>query len=131
MINDGNENRPLSPHLTIYRPQFTSVMSILHRITGVSLILGILVIITWFCSLALGPRYFDFVTQLIDTFPMRVVLIMWLWALWYHFFAGLRHIIWDMGLGLDFSVAKLSAGLVIFFSTICFLATYFLTWMGK
>ena len=123
MINEDHKNRPLSPHLTIYRPQFTSVMSILHRITGVGLIFSLLIAVIWFCSLSLGPKYFALVRSLIGTTVVKGILGLSLWALWYHFFTGIRHLFWDFGYGFDLSTAKWSALLVIFSSTVCFVTT--------
>jgi succinate dehydrogenase / fumarate reductase cytochrome b subunit len=126
MLGKEDDSRPLSPHLTIYRPQFTSVMSILHRITGVSLGASVLLIVGWFVALALGENYFNIFHLLMGNWFIKLVLLLSLWAFWYHFFAGLRHLIWDWGYGLEFRTVKISALLVLFFSTLCFFSTIFL-----
>ena len=97
-VNRGN--RPLSPHLTIYRPQYTAVLSILHRITGVALTLGAVLVVWWFVAAATGPEAFATADGLITSWLGGLVLIGSLWALWYHFCNGIRHLVWDTGRGL-------------------------------
>lgn len=99
-VNRGN--RPLSPHLQIYRPQITSTLSILHRMTGVGLALAALLIVWWFLAAAAGPEYFTFVDGLLTSWLGLLVLVGSLWAFWFHFFNGIRHLRWDQvaGLGL-------------------------------
>lgn len=89
--------RPLSPHLQIYRPQITSVMSILHRITGVALAFGALALVALLAAAAQGPEAFA-VMQGYAAHPVAIVMMMgWSWALMYHLCTGLRHLVWDMG----------------------------------
>ena len=94
-VNRGN--RPLSPHLQIYRPQLTSMTSIVTRITGNGLIVGSLLIVWWFLAAATGPEYFAFVDGILTSWFGDLVLFLSLWALWYHTLAGIRHLIWDSG----------------------------------
>jgi len=103
-VNRGN--RPLSPHLQIYRPQLTSVTSILTRLTGNALLLGALLVVWWFLAAASGPAYFAFVDGLLTSWIGVLVMTLSLWALWYHTLAGLRHLIWDTGRGLDIPTAE-------------------------
>lgn len=98
-VNRGN--RPLSPHLSIYRPQITSILSILHRVTGVALTLGAVIAVWWFLAAATGPEYFAFVDGLVTSWLGGLILIGLLTALWYHFFNGIRHLFWDAGYGFD------------------------------
>lgn len=93
--------RPLSPHLQIYRPQINMVMSILHRITGAALYVGSLLIAWWLIAAATSPEYFAFVNGLFDTWPGMVVIVGYSWALIHHLLGGLRHFVWDTGAGLD------------------------------
>ncbi len=95
--------RPLSPHLSIYRPQINSAMSIFHRITGIGLTLGFLLGVWWFLGLAGRPERFGFVDDLLTGWFGGLILLLSMVALWYHFFSGLRHLVWDAGywLGLD------------------------------
>lgn len=110
-VNRGN--RPLSPHLTIYRPQLTSISSILTRIAGNSLLLGALLVVWWFLAAATGPAYFDVADSVITSFPGDVIMTGSLWALWYHMLAGIRHLIWDTGRGLDLRTATRLGWMVI------------------
>lgn len=94
-------NRPLSPHLTIYRPQLTSMTSILVRITGNALIVGAVLIIWWFAAAATGPGAFARADYVITSWFGKLVMLGSLLALWYHLLGGLRHLIWDSGRMLD------------------------------
>lgn len=103
-VNRGG--RPLSPHLTIYRPQLTSMSSILTRIAGNALLLGALLVVWWLLAAAAGPEYFNFVDGIMTCVIGDVIMLGSLWALWYHTLAGVRHLIWDTGRGLDLKVAE-------------------------
>ena len=103
-VNRGN--RPLSPHLSIYRPQLTSVSSILTRITGNALLVSALLIVWWFLSAATSQGYFDVVNGLLTSWFGDLVLLLSVWGLWYHTLAGIRHLIWDNGMGLDIRTAE-------------------------
>ncbi len=106
-VNRGN--RPLSPHLQIYRPQLNSMTSILTRITGNALIVGTLLVVWWLLAAATGPDYFATADAVLTSWFGDLVLTLSLWALWYHALAGVRHLIWDTGRGLDLETAdKLS-----------------------
>lgn len=96
---DMRGNRPLSPHLQIYKPILTMVMSILHRITGAALYFGTILLAWWLIAAAAGPSYFDFVNELYGSIFGRLILFGFTWALVHHMLGGLRHFIWDMGAG--------------------------------
>ena len=98
-VNRGN--RPLSPHLTIYRPQLTSMTSILTRITGNALIVGALLVVWWFIAAATGEAAFDRANAVITSWFGDLVMLGSVFAIWYHTLGGVRHLIWDMGRGLD------------------------------
>ncbi|MFZ5964021.1 succinate dehydrogenase, cytochrome b556 subunit [Thalassococcus sp. BH17M4-6] len=102
-VNRGN--RPLSPHLTIYRPQLTSMTSILTRITGNALILGMLMIVWWLLAAATNADYFATADAVVTGWFGNLVMFLSLWALWYHTLAGIRHLIWDQAVGLDLDTA--------------------------
>ncbi|MBI1492738.1 succinate dehydrogenase, cytochrome b556 subunit [Halocynthiibacter styelae] len=110
-VNRGN--RPLSPHLTIYRPQFTSVTSILTRITGNALIVGTLLTVWWLIALASGPEYFECANAVMTSWFGKLVMLGSLWALSYHYMAGLRHLWWDSGRGFELDKAKTLAIVVV------------------
>lgn len=105
-VNRGN--RPLSPHLTIYKPQLNSSMSIFHRITGLGLGVTALLVVWWFLALAAGREHFAFADGLITSWIGGLVQMVSLAALWYHFFTGLRHLIWDCGIGFDLAQVQRS-----------------------
>jgi succinate dehydrogenase / fumarate reductase cytochrome b subunit len=96
---DLRGNRPLSPHLQIYKPILTMVMSILHRITGAALYFGTILLAWWLIAAAAGPGYFDFVNEIYGSIIGRLILFGFTWALVHHMLGGLRHFIWDMGAG--------------------------------
>jgi succinate dehydrogenase / fumarate reductase cytochrome b subunit len=111
-VNRGN--RPLSPHLSIYRPQLTSATSIFARITGVALLGAVMLVVWWFLAAATGPEYFDFVNWLLTSFIGDIVMLLAAWAACYHFLSGLRHLYWDTGRGLEIETAeKLAKGVVV------------------
>jgi succinate dehydrogenase / fumarate reductase cytochrome b subunit len=85
--------------LQIYRPQITSVLSILHRITGVGLALGAVLVVWWLLAAATGPEYFATVDGLLTSWIGHLVLLGVTWALAYHLLNGIRHLFWDMGHG--------------------------------
>ena len=93
--------RPLSPHLQIYRWQLTSVLSILHRLTGVALTVGTLLLVWWLVAAAQGPEAFESAQQFLGSVIGLVLLFAWSIALFYHLCNGLRHLWWDTGHGLD------------------------------
>lgn len=93
--------RPLSPHLMIYRPQLTSVMSILHRLTGVALAFGVVFLVWWLVALAHGEGYYQFVRLVAGHFLGRLVLLGFFVATIYHLANGIRHLFWDFGVGLS------------------------------
>jgi len=98
-VNRGN--RPLSPHLQIYRPQITSTLSILHRMTGVGMALGAALVVWWLLAAATGPEYFALVDGLLTSWLGLLVLLGLTWALCYHLLNGIRHLFWDMGYGFE------------------------------
>ncbi len=103
-VNRGN--RPLSPHLQVYRPQLTSMTSILTRITGNALLVGALLVVWWLLAAASGEVYFDFVDGIVTSWFGKLVFLGSIWALWYHTLAGMRHLYWDSGRGLDIPTAE-------------------------
>lgn len=93
--------RPLSPHLTIYKPSMTMVMSIFHRLTGGALYLGTLLLVWWLLALASGEEAFETVSAVFHSLLGQVILFGFSWALFHHMLGGIRHLIWDTGVGFD------------------------------
>ena len=94
-------DRPLSPHLQVYRLSMTFLMSGFHRATGFALYFGMLIPAAWLLAAATGPDWFGFVNGLLDTIIGRLVLFGYTWGLIHHMLGGVRHLIWDTGRGLD------------------------------
>ena len=122
-MSDGKgPARPISPHLTIYRPQINMVMSIMHRIAGVAMAFGAMLIVWWFLSVARGGDAFETVDGLLTSWFGGLIMIGFLWAMWYHFCNGIRHLVWDVGHGFELDkleksgviVAAASVALTIF-----------------
>lgn len=105
--------RPLSPHLQIYRPQLTSVLSILHRLTGVGLAIGTLLLIYWLVAVAAGPEAYRTAQAVIGSFLGRLLLFGWTVALFYHLCNGIRHLVWDAGYGYELATLYRTGWLVV------------------
>ena len=111
-------NNPLSPHLQIYRWQITSILSILHRITGILLSVGTILLTSWLFSIGLGKESFDFVNSIASSFIGRTILIGFTWAVCFHMLNGVRHLMWDAGYGLKTLTVKITGWLVVISSFI-------------
>ncbi|WP_341702309.1 succinate dehydrogenase, cytochrome b556 subunit [Ferrovibrio sp.] len=109
----ANVERPLSPHLQIYRWPVTMATSILHRATGIGLSAGTLLLAWWLLAAAAGPDYYAFVQMVLGSWFGRLVLFGFTWALFYHMLSGIRHLVWDTGRGFTLPVANRSSWLVI------------------
>jgi len=107
------DQRPLSPHLQIYRWQLTSVLSILHRATGVALSAGTILLVWWLVAAAAGPGPYAQVQAFLGSWPGRVMLFGWSVALFYHLCNGIRHLMWDTGRGIDLRSTYVSGWLVV------------------
>ena len=116
--------RPLSPHLGIYRYQINMVMSIIHRITGVALYFGTLLLAWWLIAVAQGPQSLDMVNLVMGHPLGKVVLFGYTWALLHHMLGGLRHFIWDTGRGFDLSSVNRISWLTIILSVTATLALW-------
>ncbi len=105
--------KPLSPHLSIYKPQLTSVLSILHRTTGVVLAIGTLLVCYWLLAAAAGPEAFATAQQLFGSWLGKLILFGWSWATLYHLSNGIRHLCWDMGWGFELKTVYWSGAAVV------------------
>ena len=108
--------RPLSPHLQIYRWYFTMALSIAHRITGVGLALGLVLFTWWLLALASGPEAFATVHAVLASWFGVLVLFLYTLTLFYHLGNGIRHLVWDFGYGFDPQVARASGAAVLAFA---------------
>lgn len=105
--------RPLSPHLQVYKPQLTSVLSIMHRGTGVVLAIGTLLVTYWLAAIAGGTESFANANAILGSWFGKLVLFGWSWALFYHLSNGIRHLVWDSGHGFDLPTVYLSGKIVV------------------
>jgi len=114
MANGKPVERPLSPHLSIYRPQLTSITSILTRITGNALIISAVLVVWWLLAAATGPAYYAIANSVLTSWFGDIVMSLSVLGVWYHYLAGLRHLYFDAGHGLDIETAeKLGWGCLI------------------
>ncbi|HEX5934404.1 MAG TPA: succinate dehydrogenase, cytochrome b556 subunit [Pseudorhizobium sp.] len=95
------KNRPLSPHLQVYKFIPTMAMSIVHRITGGALYFGTILVAIWLIAAASGEEAFNQVNALFGSLIGQVILFAYTWALLHHLLGGLRHIMWDLGYGFE------------------------------
>jgi len=108
-MSEHAENRPLSPHLQVYRPAISMVMSIFHRLTGSALYIGMLMLAWWLIAAASGPEYYAVAMDWIGSILGYLVLIGLSWAVFHHALGGLRHFLWDTGRGFEIpTVLRLS-----------------------
>ncbi|MBL4666585.1 MAG: succinate dehydrogenase, cytochrome b556 subunit [Sneathiella sp.] len=120
----ANIERPLSPHLQIYKPQITMVTSITHRITGVALAGGTLLLAWWLIAAAAGPESYETVTTFMSSWFGRLVLFGFTWALFFHLCNGIRHLFWDAGKGFELPTMQKTGMLAIVMSVVLTLVTW-------
>ncbi|MCE2952011.1 MAG: succinate dehydrogenase, cytochrome b556 subunit [Alphaproteobacteria bacterium] len=116
-----DKQRPLSPHLQIYKPQITSVLSIFHRFTGVAVAGGMLTLVWWLVCLETWktmPEYYEFFHSFFSGIVGRLFLIGVSLAFFYHLSNGIRHLLWDMGYGYDITTVEKTGWMVVFFTLI-------------
>jgi len=120
--------RPLSPHLQVYRPQWTSVLSISHRATGVVLSVGAVVLVWWLAAAAGSPAYYESFQGIAGSALGQLALFVWTLCLMYHFCNGLRHLMWDSGRGLELEQARKTGQYVVIaaaaLTVVCWIAAY-------
>ena len=113
-MNDSKN--PLSPHLQIYRWQISSLLSIVHRITGILNLLGLIFISVWILSAGLGENLYECFSFLLKSFFGKFILIGFTWSMSFHLLSGARHLVWDLGYGFEIKTANISGIIVIIFS---------------
>ena len=106
-------SRPLSPHLQVYRPQLTSVLSIFHRMTGVFLSTGAAMLVCWLLTAAAGPEYYAWSQWFLTSWLGYALLAVWSWCLFYHLCNGVRHLLWDGGIGFSLKSTYRSGVLMV------------------
>ena len=118
MGDSNNNNRPLSPHLDIYQYQITWTVSIMHRLTGIAMMVGLLLITAWFLSAAFSKELFSVSDNFLQSWIGIFVIFGSLWAFWFHFLNGVRHLFWDAGYGFNLETVVRSGWTVVFGSII-------------
>ena len=127
MMETQRSMRPLSPNIQIYRPQLTSVLSILNRITGVALSVFSVVLVVWLCAAADGPRSFAVMQSVISSWVGQVVMVAAVFSFFMHLFGGIRHLFWDAGYGFHLRTIYASGWAVVLASFVFTGATWFLS----
>jgi len=123
--------RPLSPHLQVYRMMYTMVLSGLHRMSGLYLTACGFIFVGWMLAAALGPEAYACAVRLLSGLAARIVLALGLAAFWYHLFAGIRHMAWDAGFGFEKRTARISGFIMFACAALAFGATLALTPAGR
>ena len=108
-----NDSRPLSPHLSIHKKVLTSLFSITHRITGIGLSVGSILISIWFLLLSLGPNYFLYFEMVSKNILFKFILVIWTIGIFYHLFNGCRKLYWSFGIGMDLITVYRSGYIVL------------------
>lgn len=108
-----NDSRPLSPHLSIHKKVLTSIFSISHRITGIGLSVGSILISMWFLLLSLGPNYFSYFEMVSKNILFKFILVIWTIGIFYHLFNGCRKLYWSFGIGMDLITVYRSGYIVL------------------
>lgn len=111
-------NRPLSPHLQIYRPQITSVLSITHRFTGIALVFGAILLFFWLTAASLGAEAYSFNKDILTSWIGKLVMFGVIFSVWFHLGNGIRHLAWDAGFGFKMRTVHISGIVVLTFSII-------------
>ncbi len=130
MSSHWSDPRPLSPFTSIWRWHITMLTSILHRVSGVALYGGVMVMIAWLGAAAAGPQYYARLMGLMASWPGRLVLFGFTLALCFHLFNGVRHLIWDGGHGYDKKIASRSAWLAFILAFLLTLAIWTVAYKG-
>ena len=105
--------RPLSPHLFVYKMMYTMSLSIMHRITGVAASVGFLAFAGWLMALASGPESYESAMRCLSSPVAKLLLVGFTFSFVYHFCNGIRHLVWDTGRGLERAQARRSGAVVI------------------
>ena len=120
------KERPISPHLQVYKPQITSVLSIFHRITGVALTFGLFLLVAWIFTLSLGEEYFEYFVMFIKSWFGLLILFGFTFALNYHLCNGIRHLFWDAGYGYEIETVHKSGLAVLVISFVLTILIWYL-----
>ena len=120
------DNRPLSPHLSIHKKVLTALFSIFHRITGIGLSLGSILIAIWFLLISLGPNYFIYFEMISKNILFKFILLIWTIGIFYHLYNGCRKLYWSFGIGMDLITVYRSGYIVLFLTVASTIAVWLL-----
>lgn len=123
--------RPLSPHVSVYRFQYTMIGSFTHRMTGIGLAFGLIVLACWLVAAAGGEQAYASASAILGSVPGKVLLALWLFAFCYHLFNGIRHLAWDRIFGFERSEARRSFRVVVAAALILFVALGWFLFLGR
>ena len=124
-INNMTDNRPLSPHLSIHKKVLTAVFSIFHRISGIGLSVGALLISIWFFLISFGPQFYVYFELISKNILFKLVLLVWTIGIFYHLFNGCRKLYWSFGIGMELSQVYRSGYIVLFLTIISTLGVWY------
>ena len=120
------DNRPLSPHLSIHKKVLTALFSIFHRITGIGLSLGSVLISIWFLLISLGPNYFAYFEIISKNILFKFILLIWTIGIFYHLYNGCRKLYWSFGIGMDLTTVYRSGYIVLFLTAVSTIVVWLL-----
>jgi len=118
------DNRPLSPHLSIHKRVLTALFSIFHRITGIGLSMGSILISIWFLLISLGPNYFVYFEIISKNILFKLILLIWTIGIFYHLYNGCRKLYWSFGIGMELTTVYRSGYIVLFLTAVSTLAVW-------
>ena len=124
-INNMTDNRPLSPHLSIHKRVLTAVFSIFHRISGIGLSVGALLISIWFFLISSGPQFYVYFELISKNILFKLVLLVWTIGIFYHLFNGCRKLYWSFGIGMELSQVYRSGYVVLLLTILSTLGVWY------
>ena len=120
------DNRPLSPHLSIHKKVLTAVFSIFHRLTGIFLTLGSILLVLWFLSVSIGENFYNYFQIISSNFIFKAILFFWTLAFFYHLFNGIRYLFWSFSLGMELKTVYLSGYIITLLTIISTIIVWYL-----
>ena len=120
------DNRPLSPHLSIHKKVLTAVFSIFHRLTGIFLTLGSLLLVFWFLSISIGENFYNYFQIISSNFIFKIILFFWTLAFFYHLFNGVRYLFWSFSLGMELKTVYFSGYIIALLTIISTIIVWYL-----
>ena len=119
------DNRPLSPHLSIHKKVLTAVFSIFHRLTGIFLTIGSLLLVFWFLPISIGENFYNYFQIISSNFIFKVILFFWTLAFFYHLFNGVRYLFWSFSLGMELKTVYLSGYIIALLTIIATIIVWY------